>query len=296
MEDYLTSLHAIEERLKSAKPALTFYFDKATPKTESFINMAKRRKVAIQQTDRETLKKMGGFHMALSIPAHSAAASGLEWLKKELGSLARRAHARIAVLDSITDPHNLGAILRSACLFDIDLAVYPTRRAAQGDTDTVSRVSAGGVELVKNGSVPNLKIALELMKQAGFWIYGADMAGKPIAEALPLNKKSVLVLGSEGKGLSQLVRKSIDETVSVPSNGKLDSLNVSVAAGILFYEAAKSDKAKNRASGRPGQRKISQGLLTVPKGNKEQKGFKPLSKNKPAPAAKRLGRSPGRSR
>ena len=140
----------------------------------------------------------------------------------------------ILILDSITDPHNLGAILRSADKFGVDLVVLPQRRAAS-ETETVRKSSAGASAWVKTVVVGNLNRAVEQCREAGFWVCGADMTGTP-AHQLAANRPLAIVMGSEGKGIARLLASNCDEMVSIPCTGHVDSLNVSVASAILLYE------------------------------------------------------------
>lgn len=140
----------------------------------------------------------------------------------------------VLVLDGITDVHNLGAIVRSADLFCVDAALVPSRHSAK-DSGVVAKVSSGASAFVPLIETPNLTRALLALKEAGFWVYGADMAGESAAET-GFAHKAVLVLGSEGTGLSRLVKENCDGLVKIPSSGHVDSFNVSVAAGILMYE------------------------------------------------------------
>jgi 23S rRNA (guanosine2251-2'-O)-methyltransferase len=142
--------------------------------------------------------------------------------------------ALILALDGITDPHNLGAVLRSADQFRVDLVVLPERRSASVN-DTVSRTSAGADRWVRYSVVPNLVRALTFLQERGFWIYGADASGAP-AHTVTLTGRTVLVLGREGEGLHRLVRDTCDGLVAIPTGGRIDSLNVSVSAGVLLYE------------------------------------------------------------
>ncbi len=148
--------------------------------------------------------------------------------------------ALILLLDQINDPHNLGAILRSADQFGAELVILPTRRAAR-ETQTVLKTSAGASLYVPVASVPNLAAGLEAAKEAGFWVYGADLDGQRL-EAVRFEGRVALVLGSEGTGLRRLVRERCDALVRIPSGGHVDSLNVSVAAGILMYEVRRQQR------------------------------------------------------
>ncbi len=140
----------------------------------------------------------------------------------------------ILLLDEINDPHNLGAILRSADQFGVELAVLPTRRVAR-QSPAVVKSSAGASLYVPLASVPNLASGLEAVKEAGFWAYGADLSGRRLEE-VRFEGRVALVLGSEGSGLRRLVRERCDQLVRIPTAGHVDSLNVSVAAGILMHE------------------------------------------------------------
>jgi 23S rRNA (guanosine2251-2'-O)-methyltransferase len=155
-------------------------------------------------------------------------------LRRTLADLAQRPAALVAVADGVTDPANLGSITRSAEQFGADLLVVPRRRAARFD-DTVMRLSAGAAAHVATVTVPNVSAALEQLGRAGFWIYGADLAGEPL-DRVQFPSRVALVLGSEGGGLHDLVQRRCDHLVRIPTSGQLDSLNVAVAAAILFYE------------------------------------------------------------
>jgi 23S rRNA (guanosine2251-2'-O)-methyltransferase len=155
-------------------------------------------------------------------------------LRRSLADLAQRPAALIAVADGVTDPANLASITRSAEQFGADLLVVPRRRAARFD-DTVMRLSAGAAAHIATVTVPNVAATLEQLGRAGFWIYGADLAGEPL-DRVRFPSRVALVLGSEGGGLHDLVRRRCDHLVRIPTSGQLDSLNVAVAAAILFYE------------------------------------------------------------
>ena len=135
---------------------------------------------------------------------------------------------------SSTDPHNLGAILRSADQFSVDLVIIPERRSVQAN-ETVIKVSSGSAQYVPLSVSTNLSREIEKLKANGFWVYAADMDGER-SYGLEFSHRTVLVMGSEGKGISPLIRKNSDYVVSIPMSGHIDSLNVSVATGILLYE------------------------------------------------------------
>jgi len=157
-----------------------------------------------------------------------------EFVAQSKKSISEKKLSVVVVLDSVTDPHNVGAIIRSCDQFGVDLVVLPERRGAK-ESEVIARSSAGANAWVPVAVVPNLVRAVEALKEAGYWVYGADAGGVTVSET-KLAGKIVLIMGSEGSGISRLLEKECDSIVSIPTCGKLDSLNVSVAAGILLYE------------------------------------------------------------
>ncbi|MHC5611075.1 MAG: 23S rRNA (guanosine(2251)-2'-O)-methyltransferase RlmB [Nostoc sp.] len=157
----------------------------------------------------------------------------------ELGDLIEQSKsvtdAVIVVADGITDPHNLGAIIRTAEAIGAQGLVIPQRRAS-GITSTVMKVAAGALENFAVSRVINLGRALEELKEAGFWIYGTAASGSEPVHTINFTGPIVLVIGSEGEGLSMLTQRSCDFLVSIPLQGKTPSLNASVAAGMALYE------------------------------------------------------------
>ncbi|MBR2280917.1 MAG: 23S rRNA (guanosine(2251)-2'-O)-methyltransferase RlmB [Ruminococcus sp.] len=146
----------------------------------------------------------------------------------------------IVVLDEIEDPHNLGAIIRTAECTGVHGIIIPKRRSV-GLSFAVSKASAGAVEYVPVARVTNISNTIEELKKRGVWVYGADMNGENYTDC-DFSGATALVIGNEGKGISRLVREKCDAIVSLPMKGKIKSLNASVAAGVLMYAvAAKKD-------------------------------------------------------
>lgn len=142
----------------------------------------------------------------------------------------------IIVLDKIEDPHNLGAIIRTAECAGAHGVIIPERRSA-GLSYTVEKTSAGALEYMPIVRVKNISAVLQKLKDKGIWVYGADMDGEHYKK-VNFDGAVALVIGNEGKGISPLVAKDCDVIVSLPMKGKINSLNASVAAGILMYEIA----------------------------------------------------------
>lgn len=142
----------------------------------------------------------------------------------------------VLLLDGITDPHNLGAVLRSCDMFGVDLVVIPSRRNAQVN-ETVHRVSAGAAEYVPVAVESNVRRAASILKEIGYWVYTADVSGSAPWD-VNLRGRSALVMGSEDRGVKRIVKEESDGLISIPTRGHIDSLNVSVATGILLYECS----------------------------------------------------------
>lgn len=143
----------------------------------------------------------------------------------------------IIVADGINDPHNLGAIIRTAECAGAHGVIIPSRRAS-GLTFAVSKAAAGAVEYIKIAKVSNIALTLELLKKRKLWIFGADMSGRTYCQT-DFKDAMALVIGNEGFGLSRIVKEKCDFLISLPLYGSINSLNASVAAGILMYEVAR---------------------------------------------------------
>jgi 23S rRNA (guanosine2251-2'-O)-methyltransferase len=156
----------------------------------------------------------------------------------------------LAILDGVKDPRNLGAIIRSAAAFGIGGIVVPARRAV-GLTGTVAKVAAGGLEHVPVAEVTNISHSIERLKRQGFWVIGSDEQAEATCHSFVYPSPLALVLGEEETGMSPLVKRRCDALVSIPVRGPLHSLNVAVAAAVLFYEVmvrARGEGARSGAS------------------------------------------------
>ena len=144
----------------------------------------------------------------------------------------------LLLLDELEDPHNLGALMRTADAMGVHGILMPKRRSVPLNA-TVAKTSAGAVEYVPVVRIGNIAQTLKALKEKGFWVAGADMEGKETCYEANLTGPLVLVVGSEGKGMSRLTKESCDFLVRIPMAGKINSLNASVAGSILMYEAMK---------------------------------------------------------
>ncbi len=146
----------------------------------------------------------------------------------------------IVICDEIEDPHNLGAIIRTAEACGVHGIIIPKRRSASLNA-TVAKSASGALEYMKVARVTNISNTIDELKKQGVWVFGADMDGSDYTKA-DFSVPTALVIGNEGKGIGALVAKKCDEIISLPMNGKINSLNASVAAGVLMYEVVRRRK------------------------------------------------------
>ena len=242
MGEKVYGFHAIEEALKKAGMGSTLYVQRqGGERIESLVREAKLTgKVAVKKLSKDELERMmpgadvRGAILDLGGPRRGASRLIETTVEEFCDRLGENDGALVLILDGITDPHNLGAILRSADQFGVDLVLIPERRSVQAN-ETVVKVSSGAAQYVPLSVVTNLTREIKTLKDNGFWIYGADMAGEE-SYSMSFPARTAIVMGSEGNGISQLVRKNCDHIISIPMRGHIDSLNVSVATGILLYE------------------------------------------------------------
>ncbi len=203
---------------------------------QSLVARARERGIPIKEADPKRLDALcGGGHQGIALLAACKETVELEELL-ELAA-ARLEPPFLVICDGIEDPHNLGAIIRTAEAAGAHGVVIPKRRSA-GLTGAVYKSSAGAVEHLPVARVSNLVDALKRLKEQGVWVYGLDMDGTSYDKA-EIKGAAALVVGSEGKGMGRLVREQCDYIVSLPMAGRVESLNASVACGILLYEVAR---------------------------------------------------------
>lgn len=243
-----TGFHAVEENIRSYgskanEVTLELFYSKPGPRVKKILSCAKDAGISCKEVPETELNRLvssldncakdhRGIVLKVSGVSIKENIVSLDmWLK----SIDEK--STVVILDSVTDPHNVGAIIRSCDQLGADLVILPERRSVKDaiSNEVVARASAGASSWVPIAQVPNLNHALEVLKDAGFWVYGADANGKN-ATQISFPNRTVLLLGSEGNGISRLLLQNCDEVVSIPTCGRLDSLNVSVAAGILLYE------------------------------------------------------------
>ena len=238
-EEIIYGKNAVTEALKAERPIDTVYLLKNAQGMNQIVALAKKQGIVIKDVSEDKLKalcgeKHGGTAGVMSAVTYCTVNDILENAEK------KGKPPFIIICDEIQDPHNLGAIIRTAEASGADGVIIPKRRSATVNS-TVFKTSAGAAAWVKIARVSNLVDTIKTLKKHGVWVYGAEADGTPIDKA-DLSGAVALVIGSEGFGLGKLVRENCDVVLSLPMFGKVNSLNASVCAGILMYEAVKYRK------------------------------------------------------
>jgi 23S rRNA (guanosine2251-2'-O)-methyltransferase len=226
----LSGIHPVAEALRArhALDRVLVAQGAGGPRLQEIIDLARKASVPIRFEPRSALDRVAGT------PAHQGVvALGAAQKYADIEEIAGQ--DLLVVLDGVEDPHNLGAIIRTAHAAGAGSVIIPERRAA-GITDVVAKAAAGALEHLPVTRVTNVNRTLEDLKKRGYWIYGLDERGTEDYDKLDYSAPTVLVLGGEGKGLHEQVRKHCDVLVRIPMAGKISSLNVSVAAGIVLFE------------------------------------------------------------
>jgi 23S rRNA (guanosine2251-2'-O)-methyltransferase len=224
-------IHPVLEALRARSPLDRVLVAKgaAGPRLQQIIDLCRELNVPLRFEPREALDRVAG-----TATHQGVVALGASHRHADIEDLLPGVQL-VVVLDGVEDPHNLGAIIRTAHAAGAAALVIPERRSA-GLTETVAKASAGALEYLPVARTANISQALELLKAHGFWIYGLDERGGEDYDRTSYNLPTAFVLGGEGKGLHQMVKKHCDVLVRIPLAGRISSLNVSVATGIVLFE------------------------------------------------------------
>jgi 23S rRNA (guanosine2251-2'-O)-methyltransferase len=247
--DVIFGIHPVSEAIRSRGRAIEYVGvtkDRADQKVQRLIEDARKTGVAVRFLRRDELQRI----------AHNAAHQGVVAVVaakqyndvEDILQKRRAERAFVVVLDGVEDPHNLGAIIRTADAAGADGVIIPERRAV-GVTGTVAKASAGASEWLPVARVTNIARTVEELKRNNIWTVALDERGTQFHDELDWNMDCALVLGAEGAGVHDLVRKHCDFVVKIPMLGKVPSLNVSVAAAVVMYEVVRqrrSSKADNK--------------------------------------------------
>lgn len=248
-EGLLYGIHPVGEALRSRANAINYVGvakDRHDSKLQRIIDECRAQGIPVRFMRREELTLMTGAESHQGVIASVAATKGYAEVDDILRHK-RGQYSFIVVLDGVEDPHNLGAILRTADGAGVDGVIIPERRAV-GVTSTVAKASAGASEWLPVARVTNISRTIEELKARNFWVVGLDERGKQTYDQIDYNMDCALVLGAEGAGVHEQVRKKCDFLVSIPMLGKVPSLNVSVAAAVVMYEAARQRREKKKVS------------------------------------------------
>ena len=226
----LSGIHPVAEALRAGRALDRILIAQGAggPRLQEVIDLARQASVPVRFEPRNALDRLAGSAAHQGVVALGATQKYTDLQSIEDSGI-------LVVLDGVEDPHNLGAIIRTAHAAGASGIVIPERRAA-GVTDVVAKAAAGALEHLPIIRVTNINRALEDLKQRGYWIYGLDERGAEDYDCVNYPTPTALVLGGEGKGLHDQVRKHCDVLVRIPMAGKISSLNVSVAAGVVLFE------------------------------------------------------------
>ncbi|GIO58347.1 MULTISPECIES: 23S rRNA (guanosine(2251)-2'-O)-methyltransferase RlmB [Paenibacillus] len=237
-EEIIAGKHSVTEALRSGRTINKIWIAENAQKhlTQPIIFEAKKLGVVIQQVDKRKLDQMAPGMQHQGVVAQAA-----PYAYAEVEDILQAAEAKgeapfILLLDEIEDPHNLGSILRTADCTGVHGVIVPKRRSAQV-TATVSKTSAGAAEYVPVARVTNLGQTIEELKERGIWVVGTDVsASSEMYDTNVFDGPVAVVIGNEGKGMGRLIREKCDVLVKLPMKGQINSLNASVAAGVVMYE------------------------------------------------------------
>lgn len=243
--DQVEGRNAVIELLESGRDINKIFISNGEKhgSINKIINMAKQRKVLITEVNKSKLKEMAKTEnyqgvIAIVPPFEYCDVDDIiEEAKK------RNEPPFIVILDGIEDPHNLGSIIRTAETAGVHGIIIPKRRAASVNS-TVAKVSAGAIEYMKVARVNNLNETIKSLKENGIWICGTDISTNTYYDKQDFTGPIAIIIGSEGFGISRLVKENCDFLVKIPMKGKITSLNAAVSAGIVIYEAVKQKKNK----------------------------------------------------
>lgn len=233
--DVLLGPHVVREALRAGRRKVRRIFLARDARFGEIVVQAGREGIPIRQVPRERLAALAGTERHQGIVALADPFTYADPEEVAARAAARSAHPLLVALDGIEDPHNLGAILRTAEVFGVDGVILPKHRAA-GVTGAVLRVASGAAEHLPVARATNLAACLDRLKPLGYWVCAADVeGGQPLAHA-DFRRPLVLVVGGEHRGVRPGVQEHCDMLVTIPMGGRVGSLNASVAAGIILYE------------------------------------------------------------
>lgn len=249
----LSGIHAVLEALLAGRALERILIARGRQgdRIEEIVRLARERDVPVRFEDRSLVDRLSEARDHQGVIALTASQAAVQ-LEDLLAAV--QPPGLLVLLDGIEDPHNLGAIIRSALAAGAGGVIIPERRSA-GLTETAARASAGAIAHLPVARVKNLVRAMELMKDAGYWLIGLEESAEQEYSRADYTGPVGIVLGGEGRGLHQLTRRHCDFFVGIPTSGPVLSLNVSVAAGVVLFEAVRQRRlaAASTIASRPVQ-------------------------------------------
>lgn len=239
MSDYIVGRNAVREALRSGRTIQRLFItnDRVQGSLQEIIGLAKDKGIELRRVDDKQLSKYADGVVHQGVVALAAPVKFAD-LGEVLQNWSSDKAPLLILLDGIEDPHNMGAIIRTAECCGATAVLIPKRHTAPINA-TVAKTSAGALESIPLVQVGNVAQTIEELKKQGFWVLGAHMEGQQTLYQADLTSPLVLVIGNEGKGLSRLTKERCDFLVTIPMYGRINSLNASVAAAILMYEAVR---------------------------------------------------------
>lgn len=235
MSDYIVGRNAVKEALQGGRSIQRILVDDSKIKgpLQQIVKLAKAQRIEVRSVN---VKQLQSYEDQVPHQGVVALVSSVEFA--DLGEVLQNAQDTplLVLTDGVEDPHNMGAIIRTAECVGATAVLIPKRHNAPINA-TVAKTSAGAIEQIPLVQIGNVSQTIKQLKQAGFWVLGAHMEGDRTLYEADLTGPTVLVIGNEGKGISRLVKEQCDYLVTIPMKGKINSLNASVAAAILMYEA-----------------------------------------------------------
>lgn len=241
-EDIIVGINSIKQALEGGRPAISLLLDNSArigPRIIEILNIAKPLKIPVKKVAVQKLNEMaeGANHQGIILITAAFEYADLDEILGKVKSFKKDLFA--IVCDEIEDPYNLGAIIRSAAGAGADCVIIPARKSA-GLTAACAKAASGALEIVPVCKVVNIAETIEKLKSQNVWVYGADSGGSSIYQTDFSGRGVALVVGSEGTGLRRLVKEKCDVIVSIPMKTEIESLNASVASGIILFEIAKT--------------------------------------------------------
>lgn len=226
---YIYGKNVVKEKLKSNDKINKAYISNNF-KEHDIIKLLKEKNIKINYVNNQILNsKVNGLHQGIILEIDEVKTYTLD---EVLPSLKKISNAKIVLLDHLEDPHNFGAIIRTCEALGINGIIIPNDRSVNINS-TVVKTSVGAIEYINIIRVPNLQVAIKKLKDNNFWIIGTDMNGTDYRK-IDYNMNTCLIIGNEGKGISNVIKNNCDYIVTIPMKGKIDSLNASVSCGIIL--------------------------------------------------------------